>query len=440
VARAAGVGLRALANPFVGLAAAGGTIVGDDIYRKLSDSTKDTIGGTINAAMNKFGFGVNDDAMNTVRAQNKELTAPTSTTAKPQALASPDPATRSLRQGTYPPAFSSGSTTDLEIGPEQGVVTRVGNSFSGMNVSNYGRQSTVPGMDPALVQETLTNPDGSKWSASDNARMAANLRDGRDPYAGTSRQEKLGPIQQALRDNPVGKVGRQSALRAAAELENSEVQRRGQDVQLAGQQMTAATARAQTRYQMMKDDRQYNFDREKFGEEQAKNDFDARQKAQKDATDHIASLIPAGEDGKPDTNTAAQYVSALQAHMGGRIADLQKHLELNPGDRGAQAELAGLQRRGLSQMDQNEMSKFVSAMELKRKMGDTATGKFVPWGTTNREYAGAPSSLRYKPAMIGGDYQVMQGNKVVGEIPARHIDGGWFGQKNLRFDSLKEKQ
>lgn len=45
-----------------------------------------------------------------------------------------------------------------------------------------------PGMSQAVIDQALTNPDGSRWSAQDNAVMAANLRDGLDPYRGTSRQ------------------------------------------------------------------------------------------------------------------------------------------------------------------------------------------------------------------------------------------------------------
>lgn len=47
--------------------------------------------------------------------------------------------------------------------------------------------SVMPAMNQGAIAQTLSNPDGSKWSASDNAIMAANLRDGVDQYRGTSR-------------------------------------------------------------------------------------------------------------------------------------------------------------------------------------------------------------------------------------------------------------
>ena len=54
--------------------------------------------------------------------------------------------------------------------------------------------SVVPGMSQALINQTLTNPDGSRWTAKDNAIMAANIQAGRDPYADTSQAPKSVPV------------------------------------------------------------------------------------------------------------------------------------------------------------------------------------------------------------------------------------------------------
>ena len=54
------------------------------------------------------------------------------------------------------------------------------------------------GMSPELIKKTLTNPDGSTWSAGDNAIMAANLRDGVDQYRGTSRDPRNDPMNQPM--------------------------------------------------------------------------------------------------------------------------------------------------------------------------------------------------------------------------------------------------
>ncbi|MFY9262011.1 MAG: hypothetical protein WAO71_16100, partial [Gallionella sp.] len=95
-----------------------------------------------------------------------------------------------------------------------GMVRKVGNSYSGSNitgdVSFQGANGTelpgrpgggfvvANGMSPGLIKSTLTNPDGSAWSAGDNAIMAANLRDGVDQYRGTSRDPRNDPMNQPM--------------------------------------------------------------------------------------------------------------------------------------------------------------------------------------------------------------------------------------------------
>jgi len=87
-------------------------------------------------------------------------------------------------------------------------------SYSGSNVSGDvsfqgadgnalpgrpgGGSMTYGGMSPEAIKSALTNPDGSAWSAGDNAIMAANLRDGVDKYRGTSRDPRNDPMNQPM--------------------------------------------------------------------------------------------------------------------------------------------------------------------------------------------------------------------------------------------------
>jgi hypothetical protein len=428
------LGMRAFGHPLVQAAAIGGAMVGDDIYSNLSDNAKDTIGGTINAGLRMFGGGVNDDAMNTVAAQGRGLTAAVPT--KPSAataFATPDANARTLRQGQPVP----GQTSNL--GREEGVVYRDGNSFSGTNVSNYGNQQTIPGMDPAALDKALTNPNGTRWTARDNAIMAANMAAGNNPYMGTSAAQEapLSPIQQALRDNPVGTLGRQSALKAAAEMENSQNTRRGQDIQLAGQQLSSRTARMQAQIEQMNKDRQFGLDVAKFGQEKAKTNFEIRQKAQKDKTDEIASYLPPGPDGKPDLAAAAQHMGALQAHMAQRMDGLRKHLQMNPDDRNAAAELEGLETNGLERLGPTATRKFLAGMGVEAVARDTATGSFNPFGTKMVDSDKPIRSLRREEKLIGADYVSDRGDV----IPARYIDKtdstlGIGGRTSNRYQDL----
>ena len=93
-----------------------------------------------------------------------------------------------------------------------GAVRKVGNSYSGSNVSGNvgfvgadgnpisGRPGGgyLAGGAPAPVIQSLANPDGSQWTSGDNAIMAANIRDGIDKYRGTSRDARNDPMNQPM--------------------------------------------------------------------------------------------------------------------------------------------------------------------------------------------------------------------------------------------------
>lgn len=75
--------------------------------------------------------------------------------------------------------------------------------------------NATPEMRGARQQQiaaSLTNPDGTKWSEQDNAKMAANIRDGIDTYAGTSRATK--PDQFDM-NKPMSKRRAAMAMQAA---------------------------------------------------------------------------------------------------------------------------------------------------------------------------------------------------------------------------------
>ena len=111
-----------------------------------------------------------------------------------------------------------GITGDISLGDSNGAPIRQGGAISPQNnqaadnlaarygqtsgfgtaTSGGGTVSTVPGMSQDKINATLANPDGSRWSAQDQAIMAANVRDGVDPYRGTSRAPKQVSIRQYI--------------------------------------------------------------------------------------------------------------------------------------------------------------------------------------------------------------------------------------------------
>lgn len=179
----------------------------------------------------------------------------------------------------------------------------------------------VPGMDPALIKQTLTNPDGSRWSATDNAIMAANLRDGIDPYTGTSRAPASSVLSSGVGNysvrgnslddhastsipswglNAFGKPSRRYlAMKAAQEQNassmannaaNNATNQRGQDITAASQ--GAISKLAQERLGL--DQNRLGLDQNRLGMEQA--DHSQKLATAKQAAAVQAEYLAAGDD------------------------------------------------------------------------------------------------------------------------------------------------
>ena len=122
----------------------------------------------------------------------------------------------SLVDGNGAPIRSGGAISPQNNQAADNLARRYGQTEGfGTATSGGGTVSTVPGMSQDKINATLTNPDGSTWSAQDNAIMQANIRDGVDPYSGTSRAKK----QITMREHLAG-LGEATA-------------RRGQDINAA---------------------------------------------------------------------------------------------------------------------------------------------------------------------------------------------------------------
>ena len=115
---------------------------------------------------------------------NPELNDPTSNAS---ILArNPGGAIRKVVQPNGTVSYSGGNVT----GAEAGFVGADGKPISG---GPGGGFMVVQGRSKDEIDRTLTNPDGSRWSAADNQIMAANIRDGVHKYLGTSRDPRNAP-------------------------------------------------------------------------------------------------------------------------------------------------------------------------------------------------------------------------------------------------------
>jgi hypothetical protein len=130
-----------------------------------------------------------------------------------------------------------------------------------MGAGGYASDDSVsPEAKQAMIDKTLTNPDGSRWSPGDNAIMAANMRDGIDPYKGTSRDQSLrggaggagGAMDterlMAMAQSPVGTPGRKAAMQMLQQhMQNQgamDVARVGQETTLRSKEMEMQVAKA----------------------------------------------------------------------------------------------------------------------------------------------------------------------------------------------------
>ena len=155
----------------------------------------------------------------------------------------------------------------------------------------------------AAARATLRNPDGSTWSARDNAVMAANLRDGVDPYRGTSRQKNDEHAQmQALASSPVGTIGRRGAMRRMAQIEQNQTTLRGQDLDM-------QRAHAQTSATLRKNEFDMNRDIRKDAREQETHAQAVGDKAREGFAKEFGAFNP---DGTPNQGLTAAKISAMQ--------------------------------------------------------------------------------------------------------------------------------
>ena len=258
---------------------------------------------------------------------------------------------------------------------EDGVVTRVGNSFSGRNISGYEGKNPigiVPGMRQADIDQALTNPDGSRWSAADNATMAANLRDGVNVYRGTSRQ--AGEDAQAEQGNlrrlalsPLGTPGRTPALKLLNEQSQNATLR-------AGQESAARTAERKGQRDAFESDRRNALDERRLDAEGARSDrtfnqqertFNAgredatlaqSQSADKAWIEHTSTLfrtVDAKGNDVPDANKIAAFTSATDQTIGQLMPKLLKSAD--PEERAYAKKLGKHGRAALDKEDLAEM-------------------------------------------------------------------------------------
>ena len=245
------------------------------------------VANTVGNAVGEFGRGfMREPAV----APGAPVAQPTVTAPAPIPAAAA-PAAPQPRPGAPNPA--SGSPDEVMPSGKVNVSKQANGvmSFSGKDVSGQpqytgsaantmkaGAMNTMQAMPQAEINRALTNPDGSRWSANDNAIMAANIRDGVNPYRGTSRgiAEAAQNDLQNLALSPNGTPGKANAM-AMLTMQSGDKRAAGQ------QQIERDHNDAQTRLAQNKD-----------GREAAASTMD--QKARQQLMDAQEEYLNAGDD------------------------------------------------------------------------------------------------------------------------------------------------
>lgn len=208
---------------------------------------------------------------------------------------------------------------------------------------------------------------------------------------------------------------------------------RGQDMTLAGHRMANDVARAQMMRQMYESDRSFAAGRDDAN-------FTQGEAAQKALHEQIANMLPPiTVDGKPaaDTATAARYMGSLNSLVGNRMELLKQHLRLNPNDQQAASELAGLQRRGVANIPQDQVHRLIVGQRLADIAASTHTGWPIPYTTTAKASTKPVEWIKEDPS--DSDFYITdRGDR----IPKRYVDKegstlGFGGKQQLDFNVLK---
>lgn len=226
----------------------------------------------------------------------------------------------------------------------------------------------------------------------------------------TARASARNEVEQGMNEtnNATAQRG-QDTQRAIAEGNNA-VSLRGQDVQ-------AGIARIQGRMAQMKDDRQYQLDVAKFGEERARTMFGQRQDARNNFNEWAKSaFVTRDKDGKaiPDEAKVADFNTAVNATLGNMITRLQQ-----AGDAASVQKAERLQQLGIAALDEQDKQTLKQLFDRRNRVTE-ARGLIPGTATANR------SDDLFDYAITGADAGLVQKRfKMAG--------GGSIGVNDLRY-------
>lgn len=278
----------------------------------------------------------------------------------------------------------------------------------------------------AAITASLRNPDGSQWTAQDNATMAANLRDGVDKYRGTSRQ----PAQDSEERIPaLGEFGHNKAVATKLARDQLKATLRSQDITSAdnryGHELTAQNNRNRMQYDMNKDQRDYK-------DVRGDADFTHKQASEKAWSEQIQQAHTSTVDGKPVVDQAG--ANATMGAMQTMVANQVKALRASgtPEDLRRAKNLAD---NGVHAIDPAIRGQVIAATKLAAKVNADSSNinplKPDPLGTVD------PMDLMGMKRNSSGDWITRNGKVIPGRYLSKEGADRFLGTPTNEFDILK---
>lgn len=412
-------------------------VVGNAIGESLPANVQDKIGSAVNTGLRGTGklfgqdWGVDDSAYLTQKAQTS--------------LRSPQPATPAAQPS--PQAVASPAQPSVAAQP---TATTPANTLRGQSGSDLGGGITKFTQNGKTLFSNVQGGDNDRLmsrgptSAQNQGAMdGIQLRQDQGDAAYVAKRQYDGEVAdaQALRKGPTYINSFKAQTDRRGQDMTRDVALRGQDIMREGHFLTNDVAKANARYQMNKDKRDFDISRSDYANTRDDKAFEQRQSATKALHEEIGNMLPPGADGKPDLATAARYATGLTAHVAGVADQYRKRAAADPNNPKAKDWLdtaAHLDKQGPASLDATAKQRLMAGMSAK----DTETANHSslnPFGGTAVQTNAPVASLKLKPGVFSDDYIATHTDGSKGVIPRRKIDGGWFEPANASYDSLKVK-
>ena len=190
---------------------------------------------------------------------------------------------------------------------------------------------------------------------------------------------------------------------------------RGQDITASGQAQTARNAAASAAALKAQQDRQYELDVAKFGQEAANKKRDDKRAGDAAFDTRIKGLV--GDDA--DGTKAAGIRTAANAFLANKQAEMEAALKADPNNKRAAAILKDIQENGVSGMDEDTLRNLTLGTKANQLAQENDSAWWNPFGGTAKNTSTPVTSLRQQKNMIFPNQDITDNGQI---IPSRVVE------------------